>query len=116
MPEGVIPSVARDPGAGRLGPSLHPAPRSLATLGMTVIFLACHTRTDLPTFRAGPGFFVRRVTAEGNLKAVKATPLTAPMDTPGAMKIAWIADDGSVVKNGDVVVRFDPTDFEQLLL
>jgi len=85
---------------------------------MTVLLAlsACHARTDLPTFRAEPGTFVRRVTAEGNLKAVKATPLTAPMDTPGAMKIAWIADDGTVVKNGDVVVRFDPTDFEQLLL
>jgi HlyD family secretion protein len=81
-----------------------------------MLAFACHSRPSVPTFRAEPNAFVRRVTAEGNLKAVKATPVTAPMDTPGAMKIAWIADDGSVVKNGDVVVRFDPTDFEQLLL
>ncbi|MGZ7032384.1 MAG: efflux RND transporter periplasmic adaptor subunit, partial [Thermoanaerobaculia bacterium] len=63
-----------------------------------------------------PATFLRRVTAEGNLKAVKATPVTAPMDAPGAMKIGWIADDGTLVKSGDVVVRFDPTDFQQLLL
>ena len=71
---------------------------------------------NMPTFRAQPGAFVRRVTADGNLKAVKATPVSAPTEAPGAMKIAWVADDGAVVKSGDVVVRFDPTDFEQLLL
>jgi multidrug resistance efflux pump len=60
--------------------------------------------------------FIRRVTAEGNLKAVKATPLTAPSRAPGALKIAWIAEDGSLMKKDDIVVRFDPTDFEKELL
>src|SRR5205085_10176856 len=32
------------------------------------------------------------------------------------LKIAWIADDGPLVKKDDVVVRFDPTDFEKDLL
>jgi len=32
---------------------------------------------------------------------------------PMSLKIAWVADDGSIVKKDDVVVRFDPTDFEK---
>ena len=39
---------------------------------------------------------------------MKATPLTAPTRAPGALKIAWIADDGTLMKKDDVVVRFDP--------
>jgi HlyD family secretion protein len=72
-------------------------------------------QTAIPVYRVKPTAFVRRVTAEGNLKSVKATPLVAPHDAPGTMKIAWIADDGAFVRNNDIVVRFDPTDFEKEL-
>lgn len=68
------------------------------------------------TFRLQPQSFSRRVTAEGNLKAVKATAISAPSDAPGSLKIAWIAEDGAVVRKDDIVVRFDPTDYEKLLL
>jgi len=57
--------------------------------------------------------FRRRVVAEGNLKAVRATPLTAPMEAQGPLKIAWLLPDGSDVVAGQVVVRFDPTDKEK---
>ena len=70
----------------------------------------------ISTIRVVGAPFVRRVSAEGNLKAVKATPLTAPRSAPGALKIAWIADDGSLLRKDDVVVRFDPTDFERELM
>src|SRR5205823_1635296 len=60
--------------------------------------------------------FARRVTAEGNLKSTKATPLSAPIGAPGQLKIAWIVPDGSLLKKDDVVVRFDPTDFETQLI
>jgi len=59
--------------------------------------------------------FERRVVAEGNLRAVKATQVTAPMNPSGAMKIAWLAPDGSLVKKGDVLVRFDPSEPEKQL-
>jgi hypothetical protein len=57
------------------------------------------------------------VTAEGNLRAVKATRLTAPQNQEmgGALKIAWLAPDGTLVKKGDVVVRFDPSEPEKQL-
>jgi len=117
----VIPSVARDLG-GRVGAkNVHlrapRSPRSLATLGMTTVLLfgaaACHRDDSIPTFKVEPTQFARRVTAEGMLKSTKATPLSAPMQVPMSLKIAWVADDGSIVKKDDVVVRFDPTDFEK---
>lgn len=59
--------------------------------------------------------FVRRVTAEGYLRAVEATPLTAPADSQQPMKVAWLAVDGSQVRAGDVVVRFDATEMQREL-
>ncbi len=70
----------------------------------------------VPTFVVAEDRLVRRVSAEGNLRAVKATPLIVPKTSGfGAMKIAWLAPDGGIVKQGDVVVRFDRTDPEKQL-
>jgi HlyD family secretion protein len=60
--------------------------------------------------------FVRRVTAEGNLQAVKATPISAPRNGGfGPMKVASLAADGTSIKKGDVVVKFDPSESEKHL-
>ena len=85
-------------------------------LGVIVVFGLGRDSSDVPTFRVEPAPFVRRVTADGTLKAVEATPISAPQEAPGPLKIAWIAPDGALVKAGDVVVRFDPTDFETQLV
>lgn len=69
-----------------------------------------------PTYVVKSGDFVRTVTAEGNLKSAESTPLSPPRDLPGALKIAWLEKDGAPVSEGDVVVRFDPTDFEDALV
>jgi len=86
----------------------------LAGAGIVAAFRPASTA--VPTIRVSGAAFVRRVTAEGNLKAVKATPLTAPPRAASALKIAWIADDGTALKKDDIVVRFDPTDFEKELI
>ena len=71
---------------------------------------------DVPTARVESGALVRTVRAEGILKARKATPLLAPVaDDDASYKIGWILDDGSPVKAGEVVVRFDPTETENTL-
>jgi len=88
----------------------------VAVAASAVLIASRPAANAVPTVRVQGAPFVRRVTAEGNLKAVKATPLSAPSRAPGALKIAWIADDGSLMKKDDVVVRFDPTDFEKELL
>jgi HlyD family secretion protein len=73
---------------------------------------------QVPTFVVVKDKLVRKVLAEGNLRAVKATPLTVPKTGGdwGAMKVAWLAVDGTHVKKGDVVVKFDPTEPEKKLV
>jgi RND family efflux transporter MFP subunit len=72
--------------------------------------------TPVPVFEVeGSDTFVRRVSAEGTLRAVEATPLTAPPDAQRPMKIAWVAPDGSEVAEGEVVVKFDSTEMEREL-
>jgi len=71
---------------------------------------------DVTTFTVKKDKFVRRVNAEGNLRAVKATPISAPQSMGlGALKIAWLATDGTLVKKGDVLVKFDPSEPEKQL-
>jgi multidrug efflux pump subunit AcrA (membrane-fusion protein) len=71
---------------------------------------------DVPVLRIEPQDFVRTVPANGNLQAVRATPITAPVGVPGPFRIGWVAADGSRVKKGDVVIRFDPSAAEERLV
>jgi len=87
----------------------------LAAGGWYLFARRAPARDPIPTHTLAKTSFVRRVSAEGNLRAVKATPVSAPQSDSGAMKIAWIAADGAPVKAGDVVIRFDSTDEEKQL-
>jgi len=79
--------------------------------------LGCGDRAPgIATFRVQPLEFTRHVTAEGTLKAVKATPVGTPQNATSAMKVSWVANDGTLLRKGDVIIRFDATDFENLLL
>jgi HlyD family secretion protein len=86
-----------------------------ALLFLVLAAAACHQSNEVPTFRVEAVRFSRQVTADGNLKSTKATPLSAPHDAPGQLKIAWLVPDGSLLKKDEVVVRFDPTDFNTQL-
>lgn len=71
--------------------------------------------SEVPTYVVSHGDFSRKIHAEGNLKAADATLLGPPTKVRRPLKIAWLALDGSWVKEGDVVIRFDPTDLEEEL-
>lgn len=70
----------------------------------------------VPTVEVEPVRFVRRVPADGVLEAVHSTPLNLPPTVTQPMRVAWLADDGSRVAAGQVVVRFDPTEMEKTLI
>jgi HlyD family secretion protein len=65
------------------------------------------------TFEVRPGRFVREVEATGTLKAVRATPVTVPLESGRAQKVAFLAKDGAHLKKGDTVVEFDPYDAQK---
>jgi HlyD family secretion protein len=93
---------------------------TIVSTGLAVAFatalLKCSQSPDVATYRVEPTTFIRRVGAEGTLKAVKATPIAAPQNADRPLKVSWMADDGSLLRKGDVIVRFDATEFENLLL
>ncbi len=55
------------------------------------------------------------MTADGVLKAETTTPLTVPSQVRRTVRLAWLAEDGSLVEEGDLIARFDPTDMEERL-
>lgn len=69
--------------------------------------------SDVGTLEVRPSTFVREVEAEGALRPIKATRITPPSDVPDPLKIVYLAEDGAVVKKGDVLVRFDDGDFRR---
>jgi multidrug efflux pump subunit AcrA (membrane-fusion protein) len=73
------------------------------------------TDDEVPTYIVERGDFVREIHADGNLKAADATLLGPPPEHRRPLKIAWLFPDGSYVRAGDVVIRFDPTDLEEEL-
>lgn len=91
------------------------AGRALTLIVFAALFASCGRQAAVPTYKVTPTTFTRRITAEGNLKAVKAQPVMAPHDAPNSLKVSWMVDDGAVVKKNDVIVRFDPSDFEKEL-
>ena len=78
--------------------------------------LARSGQSDVPVVRVEPQDFLRRVPAPGNLEAVRATPIAVPPGVPGPFRIGWVAPDGSRIKQGDVVIRFDPSTAEKRLV
>jgi HlyD family secretion protein len=63
----------------------------------------------VPVIAVVPGHFSRIISAEGTLRPVQASPVTAPGEGRSLL-IAWMAEDGAAVKKGDVVIRFDQDD------
>jgi len=72
---------------------------------------------DVPTLTVARSRFVRRVTADGNLRAVHATPVMTPkLDGINlTLRLGWLAPDGSRVNAGDVVLRFDAAEAQNQL-
>ena len=91
------------------------ASAAILAVGAAVWLGGIRGASDVPTLEVARGAFERRVVAEGNLEAAAATPLSAPLEAQNALKVAWLVPDGSRVRKGEVVVRFDPTEMERSL-
>jgi HlyD family secretion protein len=101
----------------RLGPVLAAAAVALVLGAFLPLAssLGGGARGEVAVYRVERRPFERRVPAQGSLQAVRATPVSVPLGAPGPFRIAWLAPDGSRVKTGEVVVRFDPSEIEKRL-
>jgi HlyD family secretion protein len=70
---------------------------------------------QIPVVEVKKQKFVRVIEAEGFLKPVRATPVTVPADVQWPLRITWLAQDGAVVKKGEVVARFDDLELKERL-
>lgn len=66
----------------------------------------------LPTYEVKRGEFLDSLQFRGEVKALKSVTISAPADA-GDLEIVKLADEGTSVKPGDVVVEFDKTKTEQ---
>ena len=69
---------------------------------------------DVPTTAVTRGEFIDYMQVRGEVKAVRSIPLTAP-SSAGDLQILELAKNGTNVKKGDVVVRFDPVPVQRTL-
>lgn len=82
---------------------------------LLLVLAGCAPRESIPVFEVERRPFQHRVTAEGTLKAAKATQVTVPNDVLHTVRLAWVAADGVMVEEGEVVARFDASDMEERL-
>ncbi|HSR67482.1 MAG TPA: efflux RND transporter periplasmic adaptor subunit [Acidobacteriota bacterium] len=64
----------------------------------------------VPTLRLETRPYEVRVPAHGELTGLETTPMLAPRIRGSSLKLAWIVEEGSIVDEGDLLVRFDNTD------
>lgn len=70
------------------------------------------TETSLPTARVQQGDLRLDVRTTGELQNGQSTTLFAPPVGGGTLQIVHLDPDGTVVKRGDVVLQFDPSEQE----
>lgn len=86
----------------------------LAVSSVAVFGLARYTRHSppVPTFEVKRGEFIDVIQLHGELKAMKSITISAPANA-GDLQILKLASDGSALKQGDVIVEFDPSKTQQ---
>jgi HlyD family secretion protein len=68
----------------------------------------------LPVATAKQGDFQVLIRSRGELKAMRSAQVTAPQNVPD-LRIIYLAPSGTQVKEGDVIIRFDPSTAKQQL-
>ncbi len=99
------------PAAGRRGRAVRNARRAAAILLAAIGCAACARDPQVPTCRVETRDFTREILAEGYLEAVDSTPVTAPTEVDSGLHLDWIVADGTPVRSGDVIARFDDSDW-----
>ena len=85
-----------------------------------VLLAACQSRPDavVETAEVKRGPFFIEVAEEGEIRSTRAVTISSPTIhwQFGMLKIVQIVEDGTEVSQGDIVIRFDPTDVQKALL
>ncbi len=104
---------------------MKPMVRRIALLVLTLLGVAggvlglqryrrVQAAVSLPTAPARKGEFLVIVRCRGELKARRSVQITAPVNVP-ELRIVWLAPTGTMVKEGEPIIRFDPSSAKQQL-
>lgn len=76
---------------------------------------SCSTekKVEVVTYTLAREDFEVAVNADGICRALNATPIAVPSNLRAALSIAWLAEEGSIVEEGDVLIRFDEGSLDQ---
>lgn len=86
-----------------------------AALEKAEIGAALPREPDVGVFLVVRSDFTHRVSAEGNLRATETTKISVPPTVRRRVRLAWIAAEGALLEQGDLVARFDSKTFESNL-
>jgi len=72
--------------------------------------LASAEEDPIPITKLSRQPFLLTVPATGEVVGLETTPVTTPNTPSGSLKLSWLITEGSFVRPGDTVIRFDSTD------
>ncbi len=83
--------------------------RPAALLALLLAAVGCSPAEvdNVPCVTVEPAVFEVKIHGRGELKAAKATPIEIPTTLQGIQRIAWLADEGREVAEGDVIAKLD---------
>ncbi|MBI1353959.1 MAG: HlyD family efflux transporter periplasmic adaptor subunit [Acidobacteria bacterium] len=76
--------------------------------GGASLFRGRQTDGNLPTAQARVGEFLALVRCRGELRAGRSAQMVAPLNVP-ELRIVWLAKEGEPIRQGEPVIRFDPS-------
>ncbi len=85
---------------------------SIAVLSLILAACGGEEKLTTPVIQVVSDKVLFEIHAEGELEAVKSTPITAPAVSRRPQTLAWIMPQFTLVKEGDVVARFDGSNFQ----
>ncbi len=83
--------------------------RQVALLILVTVGAGCSPAAidDVPCVTVEPSAFEVKIHGRGELKAAKATPIEIPTTLQGIQRIAWLADEGQEVAEGEIIAKLD---------
>ena len=72
--------------------------------------LAATEDDPIPVTKLSRQPFLLTVPSTGEIVGMETTPVPTPNTPSGSLKLSWLIPEGSFVREGDPVIRFDSTD------
>jgi len=94
---------------------LHNNKFAISTMGLIVIVLIIYfvfsvgSNNNIPLYKIKRANFLISITESGELRAKNSISITAPR-VRGNLKIVYLISEGTFVKPGDIVCKFDPSE------